>query len=99
MTNRCKVYDFEAGCSKPVWTDVNVSAIKLMYGVCIFDEGTYTCNNGGYMDWTNKEQVIAYAKKLGKGQTVFKHPSRNNYNITHTVRTDRYKSEWVVYQS
>lgn len=51
------------------------------------------------MDWTNKEQVIAYAKKLGKGQTVFKHPSRNNYNITHTVRTDRYKSEWVVYQS
>lgn len=51
------------------------------------------------IDWCNKEQVIAYAKQFGKGQTVFKNPTRSNYNITHTSRTDQYKKEWVVYQS
>lgn len=43
--------------------------------------------------------VIAYAEKLGPGQTVFKHPDRKNYNITHTERTDQYKKEWVVWQT
>jgi hypothetical protein len=51
------------------------------------------------MDWNSKECAIGLAKKLGKGQTVFKHPNRDNYNITHTSRTDRYKPEWVVFQS
>jgi len=51
------------------------------------------------VDWTNLEEVIAYAKGMGVGQTVFKHPDRDNYNITHTERTDRYRPEWVVYQT
>lgn len=51
------------------------------------------------VDWTDKNAVVDYAKRLGKGQTVFKHPSRRNYNITHTVRTDQYEQEWVVYQT
>ncbi|MBP7109818.1 MAG: hypothetical protein KBA90_14760 [Chitinophagaceae bacterium] len=51
------------------------------------------------LDWKNKEAVIAYAKKLGKGQTVYKHPERDNFNITHTSRTDRYKKDWVIFQS
>jgi hypothetical protein len=48
------------------------------------------------VDWTNLEQVKAYARRLGKGMTVFKHPDRANYNITHTSRTDQYRVEWVV---
>ena len=51
------------------------------------------------IDWCDKEQVIAYAKRFGAGQTVFKDTSRSNYNITHTSRIDQYKKEWVVYQS
>jgi len=51
------------------------------------------------INWNDINQVIAYAKSLGNNQTVFKHPQRNNYNITHTSRTDRYKPEWVIYQS
>lgn len=38
------------------------------------------------IDWCDKEQVIAYAKKLGTGMSVIKYPDRNNYNITHTER-------------
>lgn len=48
------------------------------------------------IDWCNKDSVIAYAKSLGAGMTVYKHPDRPNYNITHTVRTDLYRPEWVV---
>ena len=51
------------------------------------------------MNWNNKEQVISNAKRLGKGMTVYKHPDRPNYNITHTSRTDRYHPSWVVFQS
>lgn len=51
------------------------------------------------VDWENKEEVVAYAMKLGIGITVFKHPGRVNYNITHTSRTDLYEPEWVVYQT
>lgn len=39
-------------------------------------------------DWYNREEVISYARALGKGMTVYKHPSRDNYNITHSSRTD-----------
>lgn len=40
------------------------------------------------IDWTNKEQVIAYAKRLGSGMTVKLVMGRTNYNITHTSRKD-----------
>lgn len=39
--------------------------------------------------WMDKESVIAYAKRLGKGQTVYKDPDRDNYNICFTV--DEYR--------
>ena len=51
------------------------------------------------MDWTNKIEVIKYAQRLGSGVVVYKHPSRNNFNITHSSRTDRFKKEWVVFSS
>ena len=56
------------------------------------------------MDYKDKDQVIDWAKKLNKrvdadnGTVVFKHPERDNYNITHMSRTDRYKGEWVVWK-
>ncbi|WP_292336668.1 hypothetical protein [Mesorhizobium sp.] len=34
---------------------------------------------------------MTYARKLGKGQTVFKVAGRANYNITHTERRDRWE--------
>lgn len=51
------------------------------------------------VDWYDKRSVVEYAKRLGAGQTVFKHPARNNFNITHTSRVDRYDPEWVVHQT
>lgn len=51
------------------------------------------------VDYSDKDAVIALAKRFGPGQTVFKHPNRANYNITHTSRTDRYQSEWIIYQT
>lgn len=50
-------------------------------------------------DYTNLEQVIALADKMGRGMTVFKHPDRPNYNITHTSRADRYAGCEVKYQT
>jgi hypothetical protein len=38
------------------------------------------------LDWTDLAQVIAYAKRLGPGMFVVKHPTRPNYNITHANR-------------
>lgn len=51
------------------------------------------------MDWTNKDQVIAYAKRLGRGQTVFKREDRPNFNITHTSRKDQYIETEVIHQT
>ncbi|AXP07811.1 hypothetical protein SmphiM6_120 [Sinorhizobium phage phiM6] len=51
------------------------------------------------IDWKDKDAVIAYAKTLGKGQTVFKHPDRDNYNITHTECPERYEGCEIVYQT
>lgn len=55
------------------------------------------------VNWFDKEQVIAFAKRLGEGQTVYRHPMRANYNITHTERfnsrSHEYKPDWIVYQS
>lgn len=55
-------------------------------------------------DYTNKDAVIRLAKEMGKGMTVFKHPDRNNYNITHTVRITKYEPEKyttceIIYQT
>lgn len=38
------------------------------------------------INWRDLKAVIAYAKRLGPGQSVIKHPDRSNYNITHTDR-------------
>lgn len=51
------------------------------------------------INWLDREVVIAYAKSLGAGMTVFKHPFRGNYNITHSSRSDLFQPEWVVFQS
>lgn len=51
------------------------------------------------LDWTNKRVVIEYAKRLGRGQTVFKRPCCTTYSITHTARPDRYEGCEVVYQT
>jgi len=51
------------------------------------------------VDYTDRAAVVAYAKRLGKGMTVYKHPERANFNITHTSRTDLYRPGWVIFQS
>jgi hypothetical protein len=51
------------------------------------------------VDWSDRNAVIAYAKRLGSGMTVYKHPARNNYNITHTQYPDRYAGMQVEFQS
>ena len=55
------------------------------------------------INWENKDMVIAYAKKLGPGQTVYKHPNRSNYNIRHTSTLSRAGDEvpqrWIVHQT
>lgn len=38
------------------------------------------------IDWCNRSEVIAYCKRLGKGNVVVKRAGRNNYNITHECR-------------
>lgn len=50
-------------------------------------------------DFTDLGHVIDLAKRLGKGYTVYKHPDRPNFNITHTSRTDLYRPEWVKFQA
>lgn len=35
-------------------------------------------------DYNDLEAVKRLARKLGKGMSVLKHPSRQNYNISHT---------------
>lgn len=53
------------------------------------------------VNWTCREDVIAYAKSLGRGQVVFKSPQRPNYNITHAERFFApgapYKANWLVF--
>ena len=53
------------------------------------------------IDWTNKDAVIAYAKRLGNGMTVKLTVGASNYNITHTSRKDLWDKPnvIVVYQS
>lgn len=52
-----------------------------------------------HTDYKNLAEVIELAKRIGKGQTVYKSPERDNYNITHTERTDLYRPEWVEFQT
>lgn len=60
---------------------------------------SYAIGNPFAIDWKDKDVVIALAKKLGKGQTVFKNPSNVFYSITHTERIDLYDDDWVVCQT
>lgn len=46
------------------------------------------------VDWNSETSVLNYATQLGKGQTVFKHPDRPNYNITHTERWNKYPDNY-----
>lgn len=40
------------------------------------------------VNWGNKEEVIAYAKRLGRGMSVIQDEGRDTFGITHTDRTD-----------
>lgn len=51
------------------------------------------------VNWFSKESVIAYAERLGPGMTVFLHPDRDNYNITHTERVDRYVGCTIIHHT
>lgn len=51
------------------------------------------------INWKSKDAVISYAKKLGEGQLVYKHPDRDNYNITHNTRWKEINPEWVVFET
>lgn len=48
------------------------------------------------IDWCDEQSVVRYARTFKSRMTVYKHPDRSNYNITHTSRTDLYLPEWVV---
>lgn len=47
-------------------------------------------------DWCDRDKVMAYAKTLGTGLTVFRNRERPNYNIAHTENTSHYKDYEVV---
>jgi hypothetical protein len=55
------------------------------------------------IDWKDREAVIAYAETFGPGQTVFKHPKRDNWSITHTstfnANPNKYDPSWIVHQT
>lgn len=40
------------------------------------------------VNWGDKDEVIAYAKRLGRGMSVIQDEGRNTFGITHTCRTD-----------
>ena len=48
------------------------------------------------VDYTDKAAVLKLAQNMGKGMTVYKHPARNNYNITHTSRKDLWGIDGAV---
>ena len=48
------------------------------------------------IDWCDAKSVERYARTFKSRMTVYKVPGRDNYNITHTSRTDLYLPEWVV---
>ena len=56
----------------------------------------------GKVDWNSKSQVCEYAKRLAGScdvtMVVYKHPSRNNYNITHLSTFERHghDKKWIV---
>jgi hypothetical protein len=51
------------------------------------------------VNWKDRDAVIAYAKRLGPGQVVIKHPGRDNYNITHASRPDRHVGAEIVFRT
>jgi hypothetical protein len=53
----------------------------------------------GWPNWFDKDEVIAYAKLLGKGMAVVLHANSDNYNIVHTVNVHLYSPCEVVFTS
>lgn len=51
------------------------------------------------IDWSNLEQVKAFARRLGPGVSVIKHPDRPNYNITHSSRPDQLAGAQILLQT
>lgn len=49
-------------------------------------------------DYTNKDAVIALAKRFGKGMTVFEHMHKGkvHYGITHTEVKSRWENHKVI---
>ena len=48
-------------------------------------------------DWCNLSDVKDYARQLGGGCKVIKHPDRNNYNIIPSQRPDLEKGVEVIF--
>ena len=54
------------------------------------------------INWNNKQAVCDYAKRLAGScnvtMVVYKHPERDNYNITHMPTFERhgYPKSWIV---
>ncbi len=65
--------------------------------------GTMTLGNAvmqcNYMSLEECKLLADRLARVGPAQTVYKHPNRQNYNITFTERHDLYKPEWIVYQT
>lgn len=55
--------------------------------------------NCNFMNLTEVKKLADNMARVSTPQTVYKHPARPNYNITHTARKDLYEPEWVVYQT
>lgn len=53
------------------------------------------------INWKDKDAVIAYANRLGKGQTVFQDQGRDTFGIVHSSRKDRLSLEGrtIVHQT
>lgn len=63
----------------------------------ISSKEVFSCN---FMDLAEVERLaVRLARASNRGMTVYKHPLRNNYNITFTSRYDRYEPQWVVCQT
>lgn len=53
------------------------------------------CGSPFKVDWKNEKAVVAYATRLGKGQTVIYNEDLKSYAITHTERRDRWERPGV----
>jgi hypothetical protein len=50
------------------------------------------------VDWSDKDAVIAYAKKLGEGMIVISNPmARNQFAISFVEHSSRYEPDQIVF--